>query len=210
MNGVMASVALILRPRDRQRRIAEILETVDKAIEQTEALIAKYQQVKTGLMHDLFTRGVTPDGGLRPTHAQAPQIYKEDPTLGWIPKEWEIEHSTFTQNDITYGIVADFAHTRKVAFPYVRTGDMSGNRLIREQMLCPFRTVADSYRRSEIRTGEIVCAASTTVGKVLPVPSELEGANLTQGTAEFRRILRSALIFCFGRCDPSAPSDQFL
>jgi type I restriction enzyme, S subunit len=72
----------------QQRRIAEILSTVDRAIEQTEALIAKYQQIKTGLMHDLFTRGVTPDGHLRPTRAQAPHLYRESP-LGWIPKEWE-------------------------------------------------------------------------------------------------------------------------
>ena len=75
-------------PQAEQRRIAEILSTVDEAIEQAEALIAKYQQIKAGLMHDLFTRGVTPDGHLRPTRTQAPQLYKESP-LGWIPKEWD-------------------------------------------------------------------------------------------------------------------------
>ena len=74
----------------QQRRIAEILSTLDETIEQTEALIAKHQQIKAGLMHDLFTRGVTPDGKLRPTRAEAPHLYKESP-LGWIPKEWEIE-----------------------------------------------------------------------------------------------------------------------
>ena len=75
---------------DGQRRIAEILSTVDEAIEQTEALIAKYQQIKAGLMHDLFTRGVTPDGHLRSTYKQAPHLYRES-SLGWIPKEWEVE-----------------------------------------------------------------------------------------------------------------------
>ena len=74
---------------DEQRWIAEILSTVDETIEQTEALIAKYQQIKAELMHDLFTRGVTPDGRLRPTRAQAPHLYKESP-LGWIPKEWKV------------------------------------------------------------------------------------------------------------------------
>ena len=81
-----------------QRRIAEILSTVDEAIEQTEALIAKYQQIKAGLMHDLFTRGLSPEASakgdgtwtLRPTHAQAPHLYKDSP-LGWIPKEWSTE-----------------------------------------------------------------------------------------------------------------------
>lgn len=75
---------------DTQRRIAEILSTLDEAIEQTEALIAKMQQVKTGLMHDLFTRGVTLDGRLRPSREQAPNLYKESP-IGWIPKKWEVE-----------------------------------------------------------------------------------------------------------------------
>jgi type I restriction enzyme S subunit len=73
-----------------QRRIAEILSTLDEAIEQTEALIAKMQQVKAGLMHDLFTRGITPDGRLRPTREQVPELYKESP-IGWIPREWDCE-----------------------------------------------------------------------------------------------------------------------
>ncbi len=73
-----------------QQYIAEILSTLDEAIEQTEALIVKTQQIKAGLMHDLFTRGVTPDGRLRPPREEAPQLYKESP-LGWIPKEWEVE-----------------------------------------------------------------------------------------------------------------------
>ncbi len=73
----------------QQLRIAEILSTLDEAIEQTETLIAKHQQIKAGLMHDLFTRGVTLDGHLRPSREQAPDLYKDSP-LGWIPKEWEI------------------------------------------------------------------------------------------------------------------------
>lgn len=72
-----------------QRRIAEILSTLDDSIEQTEALIAKHQQIKAGLMHDLFTRGVTPKGNLRPTREQAPGLYRKSP-LGWIPREWQI------------------------------------------------------------------------------------------------------------------------
>ena len=77
-------------PHHLQQRIAEILSTVDEAIEQTEALIAKTQQIKAGLMHDLFTRGVTPDGHLRPPREEAPELYKKSP-LGWIPKEWDCE-----------------------------------------------------------------------------------------------------------------------
>lgn len=71
-----------------QNKITSILQTVDDAIEQTEALIEKYSLVKAGMMHDLFTRGLTPDGKLRPPHEEAPDLYKETP-IGRLPKEWD-------------------------------------------------------------------------------------------------------------------------
>lgn len=70
-----------------QEKIATILQTIDEAIEQTEALVEKYSLIKAGMMHDLFTRGLTADGKLRPPREEAPDLYKETP-IGWIPKEW--------------------------------------------------------------------------------------------------------------------------
>ena len=75
---------------EKQEKIASILTGIDTAIEKTEALIAKYQQIKAGLMHDLFTRGVLPNGQLRPPREQAPELYQET-AIGWIPKEWQYE-----------------------------------------------------------------------------------------------------------------------
>jgi type I restriction enzyme, S subunit len=72
-----------------QRKIAAILTAADTAIEKTEALIAKYQQIKAGLMHDLFTRGVLPNGQLRPSFSEAPELYHET-AIGWIPKDWSV------------------------------------------------------------------------------------------------------------------------
>lgn len=73
-----------------QEKIASVLTGIDTAIEKTEALIAKYQQIKAGLMHDLFTRGVLPNGQLRPPREQAPELYQET-AIGWIPREWQYE-----------------------------------------------------------------------------------------------------------------------
>jgi type I restriction enzyme S subunit len=72
--------------RFEQIKIADILSTVDLAIEQTEALIAKQQRIKTGLMQDLLTRGIDEHGNLRsePTHQ-----FKDSP-VGRIPVEWEV------------------------------------------------------------------------------------------------------------------------
>ena len=73
-----------------QRKIARILSTVDAVIEKTEAAIAKYKAIKTGMMHDLFTRGIDlKTGKLRPRYEDAPELYKES-ELGWVPREWEV------------------------------------------------------------------------------------------------------------------------
>jgi len=74
-------------PLPEQRRIAEILDTIDEAIQKTEALISKLKAMKQGLLHDLLTRGLDENGKLRDPKAH-PEQFKDSP-LGRIPKEWE-------------------------------------------------------------------------------------------------------------------------
>lgn len=94
-----------------QQKIASILQTIDRAIEQTAALIDKYQQIKAGLMHDLFTRGIGPDGQLRPPREHAPHLYQQTP-IGWIPKEWEVR-STLDIVEFPVGQVSP------LTYPYI-------------------------------------------------------------------------------------------
>ena len=72
-------------PPGEQSKIAEVLSTVDRAIEQTEALIAKHQLIRTGLMHDLLTCGIDGHGNLR---SEQTHEFKDSP-LGRIPVEWD-------------------------------------------------------------------------------------------------------------------------
>lgn len=73
-----------------QRLISHILFSLDTQIQKTEALIAKLEKVKEGLLHDLLTRGIDENGQLRPRPEQAPELYKESP-LGLIPRQWEVK-----------------------------------------------------------------------------------------------------------------------
>lgn len=75
---------------ETQRAIGRVLAAIDTTIEKTEALIAKYQQIKAGLMNDLFTRGVLPNGQLRPPRSDAPELYQKTNT-GWAPLEWDVK-----------------------------------------------------------------------------------------------------------------------
>lgn len=86
----MAEMKVKLPSLIEQSKIAQILDTLDTAIAQTEAIIAKLKVVKQGLLHDLLTRGIDGNGELRPPQSEAPQLYKES-LLGWIPREWEVE-----------------------------------------------------------------------------------------------------------------------
>jgi type I restriction enzyme S subunit len=107
-----------------QRRIAEILTTVDEEMEQTEALVGKLEQMKAGLMHDLFTRGVTPDGHLRPTRQEAPHLYHPTP-LGWLPNEWEVKplgHLSEIVSGVTLG--SKLTITGGVKVPYLRVANV--------------------------------------------------------------------------------------
>ena len=80
----------VLNSDKAQKKIAYILTTCDTVIEQTQSAIAKYKAIKQGLLHDLFTRGLDANGKLRPSHQDAPELYKES-ELGMIPKEWKVK-----------------------------------------------------------------------------------------------------------------------
>lgn len=76
-------------PKDKpeQTRIAEILSTTDEAIAHTEALIAKYQRIKTGLMQDLLTKGIDENGNIRSKEIHK-FVVKNDIE---VPEEWEVK-----------------------------------------------------------------------------------------------------------------------
>lgn len=68
-----------------QQRIAEILTTVDNAIEKTEALIEKYKNIKQGMMQDLLTKGIDEYGNIR---SEGTHEFKDSP-IGRIPILWD-------------------------------------------------------------------------------------------------------------------------
>lgn len=80
---------MVRPPVSEQRIIAEILDTVDRTITQTKQLIAKLRAIKSGLLHDLLTRGIGEDGCVRDPEKQ-PEEFKET-KLGFLPDTWKIK-----------------------------------------------------------------------------------------------------------------------
>jgi type I restriction enzyme S subunit len=74
--------------RKDQYRIAEVLDAIDKAIEDVDQLVAKLKRLRQGLIHDLLTRGLDADGTLRDPERD-PEHFKDSP-VGRVPKVWAV------------------------------------------------------------------------------------------------------------------------
>jgi type I restriction enzyme S subunit len=169
---------------EKQKKIAAFLAGIDTAIEKTEALIAKYQQIKAGLMHDLFTRGVLPNGQLRPTRKQAPELYQET-VIGWIPADWKVcplDQKVNPARPIVYGILMPgYGHPGGV--PVVKVKDIRNRSINMEGLLLTSPAIDQEYKRSRLKEGDVLFTIRGTVGRVAIVPEQLAHANITQDTA---------------------------
>lgn len=161
----------------KQQKIAAILSGIDTAIEKTVALIAKYQQIKTGLMHDLFTRGVLPNGQLRPPREQAPELYQET-AIGWIPLEWRVRSCADLCSRICVGIVIQpTQYYVEDGVPAFRSAN------VREDGIDPNNFVyisAEANRllsKSQLKVRDIVSVRTGYPGTSAVIPHEFHGAN---------------------------------
>lgn len=174
-----------LPPTLVQRRIAAILSTIDTAIEQTEALIEKYKHIKAGLMHDLFTRGVLPNGQLRPPREQAPELYQKT-AIGWIPNDW-----VFTTCDMVCEQIIDCKNRtppeKPDGHPVIRTPNVRHGEFVDKELLF---TDAHSYdiwtARGKPKVGDVVITREAPVGEVCMIPERHPEACLGQRMMLFR------------------------
>ncbi|MCX7246286.1 MAG: restriction endonuclease subunit S [Burkholderiales bacterium] len=178
--GAITRAPLALAPLKQQRKIAAILSTIDTAIEQTEALIEKYQHIKAGLMHDLFTRGVLPDGQPRPPRDQAPELYQET-AIGWIPKEWDvaaletllapvpnnIRSGPFGSALLKHELVEEGIPFLGIDNIHVERFSADFQRFVSERK---FRELA----RYRVRPGDVIITIMGTVGRCCVVPAAIE------------------------------------
>ncbi|MBK8016314.1 MAG: restriction endonuclease subunit S [Betaproteobacteria bacterium] len=115
--------------------------------------------------------------------------YKESGAvwLGVIPQHWRVgklKNLIDPTRRITYGIVQAGPDTSG-GVPYIRPADMTNEQGVTDPnaLLRTTREIAEEYRRSLVRAGDLVCSIGPSFGKLMVVPGWLDGANLTQGTA---------------------------
>jgi type I restriction enzyme S subunit len=147
-----------------QEKVAEILDTLDTAIQHTEAIIAKLKAVKRGLLHDLLTRGIDANGELRAPQSEALHLYKESP-LGWIPKEWDCKQFGKLCESSAFGprFPSD-AYDESGPLATLRTTDMDDEGNISLSTM-PRAAIAPAvFADHLLRLGDIVISRSGTCG----------------------------------------------
>ncbi|WP_200933015.1 restriction endonuclease subunit S [Acidovorax sp. Leaf160] len=177
---------------DDQRAMGLVIDTLDTAIHETEAIIAKLKAVKQGLLHDLLTGGIDANGELRPPQAEAPHLYKASP-LGWIPQEWDVVTLESVSKTVTSG-------SRDWARFYADSGALFvriGN-LTREHI--NFRYESTMYvrpprnadgQRTRLESGDILISITADLGIIGVVPDGLGEAYINQHIALVRPDLEA-------------------
>ena len=163
----MAEMKVRLPSPVEQIRIAQILDTIDTAIAQTEAIIAKLKAVKQGLLHDLLTRGIDANGELRPPQSEAPRLYKQS-VLGWIPKEWECV--PLAEKLAVFGgkrLPAGHAYAdHPTAFKYLRVTDFFERDYALNDLENLYERTFRALERYEIRSGQLYISIAGSLGYV--------------------------------------------
>jgi len=180
VKGIRISDLLGIRtpiaPSHEQPKIAQILDTLDTQIQKTEALIAKLEKIKEGLLHDLLTRGIDQNGQLRPKPEQTPELYKES-ALGLIPKEWQ--KGTISEYLLQNGGIKPGPFGSSITKNMYRS---KGYKIYgQEQVIRADHTFGNYYidhsKYSElidfsVQSRDILISLVGTIGKVLIIPEE--------------------------------------
>lgn len=157
---IKEKIYIPLPPLLEQRKIAVILETIDNAIEKTDAIIEKYKRIKQRLMQDLFTMGIDENWQIR---SEKIHKFKYSP-LGRIPEEWEVVKLSDISNQIIDG--THFTPTYvEDGVPFLRVTDIQ-NKSIKLNNVMKISPDEHKFliRRCKPEYGDILYSKNGTIG----------------------------------------------
>lgn len=165
--------------KTEQSKIAEILSTIDKAIDQTEAMIAKQQRIKNGLMQDLLTKGIDEHGNLR---SEETHEFK-DSELGRVPKEWNVKSLSSLTSLISSGVTprGGYKIYQKEGIPFIRSQNVYPYGIITEDIVFISDEIHDSMPRTKVQNSDVLLnITGASIGRCCQVPKGFPESNVNQ------------------------------
>jgi restriction endonuclease S subunit len=152
-----------------QKKIATILQTIDKTIDQTKNLIEKHKKMKEGLMKDLFLVGQT-------------DLDLVDSELGKIPKHWQvkkiIDAAKNKQDAVQTGPFGAQLHSYDYVdegVPLILIRNIMDGKIVDKDIPFITQKKADSLPRYWIKEGDIVFSRVADVGRAAVANHTQEG-----------------------------------
>lgn len=170
------NLPILLPPLPEQRAIATVLDSIDDAIEQTEAVIAATEQLRDSLLHQLLTRGV-------PGWHTA---WKDVPGLGTIPADWDVVRLGEVAETITSGSRAWSQYFRPNGAFFVRSQNIIGGRIDRSDAIWVEPPPDGEAERTRICEGDLLISITGEPGKTTVADSNLGQAFVSQHVALVR------------------------
>ncbi|MDJ0737766.1 MAG: restriction endonuclease subunit S [Nostocaceae cyanobacterium] len=182
----LASINVILPPLPEQQKIAEILDTVDKAIALTQTHINKLKQAKAGLLHDLLTKGIDEHGELR-NPKRNPEQFKDSP-LGKIPKDWEVVRLENLIEKITSGSRGWASYYSDYGAIFIRIGNLNREslNLKLDDIVYVSPPSGSEGERTKVQLGDILISITADIGIVGVIPNNFGEAYVNQHIALIR------------------------
>lgn len=160
---------------------AKIIFLIETQVEATEALIAKQERVRAGLMQDLFTRGLDEYGQLRPRREDAPHLYHQT-ELGWLPKGWDVSglkrKSPMNGGHLKtgpFGSSLKIEHWVPHGWPVITIGSLGEGILEHQELLYVSDETAKRLEAYQLAPGDVVFSRVADVGRSVVIEPENSG-----------------------------------
>jgi type I restriction enzyme S subunit len=100
-------------------------------------------------------------------------------SVGWIPREWDLKKlSSIVRRSICYGVVQP-GEDDASGVRFIRGGDIVEGK-ISTNLRVISKAVAEQYKRTYLRGGELLVSLVGSPGETAVVPEELAGANIAR------------------------------
>ncbi len=159
-----------LPPLTEQKRIAEVLSSVDESIQTTQRLIEQAERVKQGLMEELLTGGLGSEA-----------IERGEVPEGWTIKQLSELAAVKGGKRMPKG--AKFSET-PTEYPYIRVVDFENGTISTENLRFVSEEHQKQIARYTISQDDLYISIAGTLGLVGLVPASLNGAQLTENAAK--------------------------
>lgn len=172
--NILDNLELPYYPLPEQRKIAYVLSTVQKAIEQQDKLIRHTTQLKKALMQKLFTEGI---------HNEK----QKQTEIGLVPESWEVmelgDVCEFTRGPFGGSLKKEiFVKNGYVVYEQSHAihGDLETFRYFIDE------NKFNEMKRFEVKEGDLIMSCSGTFGKIQIIPSQHKRGIINQALLKLK------------------------